>query len=143
MSALNAQLPDVIFTYGTLRPGLGERPEARAFRASATLVGPATFQGKLYSIDWYPGVIDSANPLDRVIGDLYQVPQDPEFFTKLDIYEMCAPDRPQPHEYKRAIRQVTHGGQLIPAWVYLFNWQITDQHLITSGDYADHVAGKP
>lgn len=143
MNAPNVQKPDVIFTYGTLREGLGERPEAREFRASATLVGPATFQGKLYSIDWYPGVIDSKNPTDCVVGDLYQIDQDPDFFTKLDIYEMCAPDRPEPHEYKRTIRNVIHRDQLVAAWIYLFNWKITDQHLIISGDYADHVARNP
>ena len=74
--------PDVIFTYGTLRPGLGERAEAHAFRAEATLIGPATFQGKLYAIDWYPGVIDSSDPLDVVIGDLFKVGQKPDFFEK-------------------------------------------------------------
>ena len=79
--------PDVIFTYGTLRPGLGDRPEAHAFRATATHIGPASFQGKLYAIDWYPAVVESPDPTDIVTGDLFQIGQNADFFTKLDTYE--------------------------------------------------------
>ena len=132
--------PDVIFTYGTLRPGLGDRAEADEFRATAKLIGPATFQGRLYAIDWYPGMVDSSDPTDIVIGDLFQVGQNTDFFQKLDTYEGCIQGRPTPHEYIRVIRKVSHDGTLIPAWVYLFNWAITDQTRILSGDFADHLS---
>ncbi|MEP4901953.1 MAG: gamma-glutamylcyclotransferase family protein [Paracoccaceae bacterium] len=131
--------PNIIFTYGTLRPGLGERPEAHAFRKAAKHIGPATFQGKLYAIDWYPGVIDSTDKDDIVIGDLFEISEDTGFFTKLDIYEMCSPDLPQPHEYIRTIRTVLAEDRRIPAWIYLYNRTITDQTRIPTGDYADHV----
>ena len=133
--------PDVIFTYGTLRPGLGDRPEAQAFRATARHLGPATFQGQLYAIDWYPAAIDSNDPSDIIFGDLFEIGKAPDFFNKLDTYEGCSPAWPQPYEYIRVVRQVTFQTRIIPAWVYLFNWQITDQARIRSGDFSDHVSG--
>lgn len=136
--------PDVIFTYGTLRPGLGERAEAQEFRTAAHLLGPATFQGALYAIDWYPGVVESTDPTSVVTGDLFEIGSHPGFFDKLDTYEGCAPPWPEPYEYIRTIRDVRFDGQMIPAWIYLFNWTLTDQHLrIKSGDFADHVAQQP
>ncbi|NNE87849.1 MAG: gamma-glutamylcyclotransferase [Silicimonas sp.] len=131
--------PNVIFTYGTLRPDLGDRPEAHAFRASATHLGPASFQGKLYAISWYPGVVDSTDPSDRVTGDLYEIGTGPDFFEKLDTYEGCAPPWPEPYEYIRAIRDVTFNGRTESAWIYLFNWPITNQTCIESGDFANHT----
>ena len=139
MTALPTPAPDVIFTYGTLRPGLGERAEAHEFRATAKLIGPATFQGKLYANDWYPVAVDSCAPTDVVIGDLFQVGENPDFFAKLDAYEGCRKENPKPHEYVRVIRNVSHIGQLIPAWIYLFNWAITSQARIPSGDFRDHA----
>jgi gamma-glutamylcyclotransferase (GGCT)/AIG2-like uncharacterized protein YtfP len=134
--------PNVIFTYGTLRPGLGDRPEAQAFRATARLLGPATFQGKLYAIDWYPAAVDSDAATDVITGDLYQIGENADFFDKLDAYEGCSSDWPTPHEYIRTIRNVQYGNQTTSAWIYLFNWEITDQLRIKSGDFADHVAAK-
>ena len=130
--------PDVIFTYGTLRPGLGDRKEAQEFRATARHIGPAQFQGRLYAIDWYPVVVDSSDPNDIVKGDLFQIGQETDFFDKLDAYEMCSANLPEPHEYVRVVRPVVQYGQSIPAWIYLFNWKITDQTRIESGDFADH-----
>ena len=137
---MNTLKPDIIFTYGTLRPGLGARPAAQAFRATAKHIGPASFQGRLYSIDWYPGVIDSDALGDIVTGDLFQLPQDPTFLEALDTYEMCSPALPEPHEYVRTIRTVLADGHAIQAWIYLFNQTITDQTRIISGDYADHIS---
>lgn len=135
--------PNVIFTYGTLRPGLGDRPEAQEFRATARHIGPARFQGKLYAIDWYPGVVDCSDPSSAVIGDIFEVGKNSDFFEKLDRYEGCSPEWQEPFEYVRTVRSVQHDGRMLPAWIYLFNWEITDQPLIESGNFADHVALNP
>ena len=143
MTAKPMQTPDVIFTYGTLRPGLGERAEAHEFRASARHMGPANFHGKLYAIDWYPGVVDSDDPSSIVVGDLFKIGTNADFFEKLDTYEGCSPEWPEPFEYIRTVRNVHFEGRTISAWIYLFNWELVDQPLIKSGDFSDYVALKP
>ena len=136
---LHMSEPNVVFTYGTLRPGLSDLKEARAFRAAAKHIGPAKFQGKLFAIDWYPGAVDSNNPNDVVKGDLFEITRNTDFFSQVDIYEQCTPDLPEPHEYRRTIRNVFCDGQYIPAWIYLYNWKISDQPRIPTGDFADFI----
>lgn len=142
MPLKSVQGPDVIFTYGTLRPGLGDVVEAHEFRATAKHLGPASFQGKLYAIDWYPGAIDSADPADVVIGDLFQFGKHADFFVKLDTYEGCTANSPDPHEYMRVIRTISVNGQPQLAWIYLYNWAVTDQNRIESGDFADFLSAR-
>lgn len=112
---------EFLFAYGTLRQQAeGEIP--RWLTRYADLVGEATYQGKLYRIADYPGVVPSEDPAHLVWGELYRLRDAGLLLSRLDRYEECGPGFPQPTEYVREVRQVQlRNGPVIPAWVYLYN----------------------
>jgi gamma-glutamylcyclotransferase (GGCT)/AIG2-like uncharacterized protein YtfP len=69
-----------IFVYGTLRRGGSQH-----FRmAGAEFIAAGTVRGRLYGIDWYPGLaLDETG--DEVTGEVYQVSA--ELLENLDAFE--------------------------------------------------------
>lgn len=127
---------DYLFVYGTLRRD--SRSEMFHLLARhAVFVGDSTFQGKLFRVDYYPGVVASENPNDVVHGEVYKLIASDIVLARLDDYEECGPGYPEPHEYIRRKQNVTLNGEgsVIPAWIYLYNRPIAGLELIPSGDF--------
>ena len=63
--------PQLVFVYGTLRRG-----GSNHFRmAGAEFVAQGTITGRMYRIDWYPGlVLDDAG--DEIHGEVFSVTPD-------------------------------------------------------------------
>lgn len=124
-----------LYAYGTLRSN--NNNEMRCFLAqNAELVGDASFQGKLYKIDYYPGVVPSDNPADSVKGEVYRLIKPEYTLPQLDRYEECGTDFAAPTEYIREIRNVTlNSGETVPAWVYLYNRPTEHLAFLPSGDF--------
>lgn len=124
-----------LFVYGTLRRDIGNRMYHLLAR-HGTFVGEGTYQGRLYRIDYYPGVVPSDDPNHQVKGEIYALPE-PEFvLPQLDKYEECGPGFPEPTEYIREEKEVIlNNGQKLIAWVYVYNHPIGDIEEITSGDF--------
>ena len=61
---------EYLFVYGTLRRKAGNRLFSILDRFS-DFVSEATYQGRLYRISHYPGVVPSDDPADRVQGEVY------------------------------------------------------------------------
>ena len=125
----------LIFVYGTLRHDAGNGM-GRMLARYAEFVDAATFQGKLYKIDGYPGVVPTDNPSDIVKGEIYCL-SDPEIgLTYLDEYEECSPGFTQPTEYIRTLHAVKrNNGEIIQAWVYVYNRPTDPLEWVQSGDY--------
>ena len=98
-------------------------------------IGSAHFQGRLYDNDGYPGVVDSLAPEEKVLGDVFEIPTDPAFLARLDAFEGCGPEDPQPHEYRRVIRPAATGKGVLQTWIYLYNWPLDGKRRIESGDF--------
>lgn len=125
----------LLFVYGTLRCGC-ESPMRHMLSLHAELIATATFQGRLFSVDGYPGAVPSDNPEERVRGELYRLIDEDYLLKLLDDYEECGPGFPDPHEYVREIREVRmEGGETVHAWIYLYNRPTCDLGLIRSGDF--------
>lgn len=113
----------MVFVYGTLRRG-----GSNHFRMEeADFVASATVRGRLYRIDWYPGLLldDSG---DDVIGELYQVSA--EIMESLDAFE--GP------EYRRVMTEVQSGGDHRSpqaAWVWEWLCPCDEKQRILSGDW--------
>lgn len=128
-----------IFVYGSLRYGF-DGPESRRLYERAFYRGPASAAGRLYNIDWYPGLIDPVHDTDRVLGDVYSV-TDPAVLDWLDRYEEIAPNNDESGEYSRVRRQVflmnapTYAVREIEVWTYLYNWPLREDQRILSGDF--------
>jgi len=128
-----------VFVYGSLRKSFGH-PQHHLLEKNTDYIGKAHFQGKLYNVDWYPGVVDSSNKNDRVTGELYKITQNRDtLLNRLDRYEGCLPDIPEPHEFIRRQRPVEllNDGSLLRAWIYLYNRQPDEKDRILSGDYVN------
>ncbi|MGA0846036.1 MAG: gamma-glutamylcyclotransferase family protein, partial [Luteolibacter sp.] len=114
---MNSGQDTLIFVYGTLRRGGCNHHRLD----EASFVARATLPGRLYRIDWYPGMVADANA-GEVVGEIYQI--DTSMLASLDDYE--GP------EYQREIMNLRilpdldadsskHPSQHATAWVWL--WQ--------------------
>lgn len=114
-----------LFVYGTLRSGSGH-PMHEVLAAAAEKVGAATVAGRLYRIDWYPGLVTDADA-GEVHGDLWRL-RDRAVLHTLDDYEGDEYER-------RTVEVVATAGERIAAFAYVFTAAVEDLVLIASGDW--------
>ena len=119
-----------LFVYGTLRSEMND-PLHRLLERHAVLVGVGTFQGKLYDLGRYPGVVPSRTNTDRVIGEIYRFSDPQRGLEILDEYEG--------HRFKRKrVTILKQDGTSITSWIYLYSRSIAHRSLIRSGDYVQY-----
>jgi gamma-glutamylcyclotransferase (GGCT)/AIG2-like uncharacterized protein YtfP len=128
-----------LFVYGTLMRSAGTCLH-RLPAQHAAYVGNAIFQGKLYRVNYYPGAVKSQSVLDRVCGELYRLLAPDDLLARLDQYEECSPEFPEPTEYARSKESVfLDNGGTVCAWVYLYNWPLEKLKRIESGDFRPYL----
>jgi gamma-glutamylcyclotransferase (GGCT)/AIG2-like uncharacterized protein YtfP len=99
-------------------------------------VADATCPGKLYKVDYYPGLVPSDDPRDIAYGEVYKLSCPGIVLSHLDDYEECGPKFSKPTQYERHKENVTTtSGEVITAWVYIYNRPTEELQLIESGDY--------
>jgi gamma-glutamylcyclotransferase (GGCT)/AIG2-like uncharacterized protein YtfP len=126
---------EFIFVYGTLRRG-SWTDSSRLLSEQCEYISEGCIHGRLYEVDGYPGLVLSHNPEEKVFGDVYSIGKDRSILARLDRYEECAEDCPEPHEYSRVkIGVELNGGRSIAAWVYLYNPDVSGLKRIESGCY--------
>ena len=119
-----------LFVYGTLRSQMND-PLHRLLETHAVLIGAGTFQGKLYDLGRYPGVVPSRANTDRVIGEIYRFSDPQRALEVLDEYEG--------NRFKRKrVTIIQEDGKNIACWIYLYARSITHRLLIRSGDYVQY-----
>ena len=132
-----------LFVYGTLRESI-QNHYANQLRSLARPVGLAYFQGLLFLVEDYPGLIDSDQAKHRVLGEVYSLPsgkQCCELLSLLNQYEECGPSDSAPTEYVRVERSIKLlNGEILTAYIYLYNHSTDELTLIESGDYLDWKA---
>jgi len=102
----------------------------------ADFVGAASYQGQLYKIDDYPGVVPSKNQTDLVQGEVYQLHDSKLILSQLDDYEECSAGFLQPTEYVRELCEVRlQNDEIIQAWFYRYNRPIDYFRLLPSGSF--------
>lgn len=118
-----------LFVYGTLMSG-GENHHLLAGRAE--LVGPGRTRGRLFVVDYYPGLVDSDDPAGTVVGEVWRVVE-PGVLRELDEFEGCTEEPPL---FFRLSRTVTlDGGGTLSAWVYVYARSTAGMRPIPSGDW--------
>lgn len=79
-------LTNYLFVYGTLKRAFSN-DYARFLRSNSSYIGEASVRGKLYLLDWYPGLVLSENGYP-VYGEVYQIVHNhQEVYEMLDEYE--------------------------------------------------------
>lgn len=109
-----------ICVYGSLRPG------AYAYhimRGSSRHIGEVTIpNAAIYSLGGFPGLKQKEGC--QVVGDLLEI-TDASLPARLDQYEGY------PDFYTRQVIETSEG----PAWVYLFNGEVSEDQFVQSGDW--------
>lgn len=124
--------PQLVFVYGTLRRG-----GSNHFRmAGAEFIASGTVAGRMYRIDWYPGlVIDDAG--DEIHGEVYSV--GPELLAALDIFEGLSAGEIEGSEYRRVHATVVQrDSRTITAWVWEWLGETEEARRVFDGDWLKH-----
>lgn len=120
---------DLLFVYGTLRPGNGAHD---LFMSSGVEhIGETRISGRMYSMGGFPGVrLDGRrfhSEGDVVTGDLFRITDD-NLSSRLDQYEGY------PHLYGRRLVETEQGED---AWVYEINMAPPETSRIPSGTWGE------
>ncbi|HEY8095251.1 MAG TPA: gamma-glutamylcyclotransferase family protein [Methylobacter sp.] len=131
--------PDYLFVYGTLRRDANSEMH-QLLAQYAEFADDASYQGKLYKVDYYPGAVPSDNPNDVVQGEVYLFHQADVALPLLDQYEEFGPEFPEPNEYIRLKQTVAlKNGRTVLAWVYLYNHSPENLELIEPANFIQHT----
>jgi gamma-glutamylcyclotransferase (GGCT)/AIG2-like uncharacterized protein YtfP len=128
---------DHIFVYGTLLPHLAPEAVANEVR-QFSWVGQASACGRLYDLGAYPGaILDSATDT-KIIGQVFQLPDNPAVLAALDAYEgIYYADPLSDSLFVRTTTTVTFlDGREMVCWIYVYNRDAGDAPLVAGGDYA-------
>jgi pyruvate carboxylase len=129
--------PDVeeyLFVYGTLRRDCGNDLH-RLIARNSDYVGMATYQGQMFQVADYPGIIPSDNDKDQVVGELYLLSNTIKLLNVLDEYEEFDPESSEKSLFKREHVTVKLKDKEITSYAYLYNKAIDQKTRIASGDY--------
>jgi gamma-glutamylcyclotransferase (GGCT)/AIG2-like uncharacterized protein YtfP len=124
-------LTELVFVYGTLRGG-----GSNHFRLDdAELLGPAVVNGRLYRIDWYPGLVLDPSA-ETVLGEVYCIRR--EQLAKLDAFEGISPGTMLGAEYRRVwVTARLVSGEEVSAWVWEWLAAVNESRRILGGDWLD------
>jgi gamma-glutamylcyclotransferase (GGCT)/AIG2-like uncharacterized protein YtfP len=117
-----------VFVYGTLRRG-----GSNHFRMNgAEFVGGGGIAGKIFRIDWYPGLVCGGE--SAVKGELYRVSE--EHLRALDVFEGIVPGEGESREYRRVKVEVTlDSGEKESAWAWEWIGDLSSALECETGDW--------
>ena len=107
--------PRHVFVYGTLRRG--GRNDINLLSPTPRYIGMGEVKGRLYHIDWYPGLTLGGDEAVTVVGEVYEIA--PELEEVLDRYEGIAPGADS--EYFKRELAIDVAGHRYPCLVYEVN----------------------
>jgi gamma-glutamylcyclotransferase (GGCT)/AIG2-like uncharacterized protein YtfP len=121
---------EYIFVYGTLRRDTDSQMH-HLLTKYAEFVDDATCLGKLYKVDYYPGMTASDNSKDIVHGEVYLLQHTGIVLPLLDQYEEFGLEFHEPNEYIRQQQTVClKNGNIVTAWIYIYNYPTDGLELI-------------
>jgi gamma-glutamylcyclotransferase (GGCT)/AIG2-like uncharacterized protein YtfP len=124
-----------LFVYGTLMKKLGH-PMPRLLATHARYLCDGSYQGRLFRISWYPGVVPSDDPTDQVHGEIYRILDEHLLFEKLDEYEVSSLANPSHGEYIRTQASILDSNSVcVECQIYLYNRKVNDAQWIKSGAF--------
>ena len=131
-------IPDrLVFVYGTLRAGFAlhhylQEPGAR-------FLGAGTIRGRLYDLGPFPGARPATKRTDRIIGELYELPDSANKLEELDEVEEFYPaERSKSLFIRRSVAVQLAGGAKRSAWAYFLNKKPSAAQHLSHGDYLQH-----
>ena len=132
-----------LFVYGSLRSGF-HSPVYEYISRFFNFTGNAKVKGKLFDMGTYPAGIP-ANDDNFIIGELYDIQDESEFswaIGQLDDYEGVNVESDEVQLYRRELADVFIDDEVIPAWIYWYNGEVSERPAITSGDMMEYLQEK-
>lgn len=129
-----------LFVYGSLRKGF-QSPVYEYISRYFEFAGEAKVRGKLFDLGDYPAAVPASEEA-YIKGELYLIRNEDEFswaIGQLDDYEGLTVEVGETPLYRREIAEIVFNGQLIPAWVYWYNGEVSGKPVIASGDIMDYL----
>jgi pyruvate carboxylase len=125
---------DYLFVYGTLRHEFGNELH-KIIAKNSEFEGMASYQGEMYMVAEFPGIVPSESVSNQVVGELYKINSTEKLFAILDDYEEYDPNNEADSLYVRKKISLSFGGMLIDSWAYLYNKSLDYLEKIESGDF--------
>ncbi len=127
-----------IFFYGTLMSNFNN-PLQEEVMPLLNYIGPAQINGYLFNVGRYPGFVPDALG-GQVYGEVYELPEEHnQLLALLDDYEGIGEHHREPYEYQRVTLPVQLERDTVNCWVYVYNYNLKNCSLISSGDYRDYM----
>ena len=127
-------MSEYVFVYGSLKPGFGGE-EAAKMVGLLRHVASAKVAGRLYDFGEYCGAILDEACGEFVKGELLEVPTQ-SVLRKLDQYEEYDPRESKTSLFVRQkVQARLQSGEIVPAWIYVYNGETGDAPIIESGEY--------
>ena len=119
-----------VFVYGTLRRG--GRNDINRLLPTPSYVGMGEVKGRLYRIDWYPGLTLGGDEAVTVVGEVYAI--EPALEAVLDEIEQIVPG--ESSEYFKREMAIEVAGRPLRCLVYEINPErVRGKQLIGHGDW--------
>src|SRR5258707_1228181 len=135
-------MPEFLFVYGTLRPGLVTGAIRQIIR-SLQPISAGSMPGRLYDLGPYPVAVVDDTAVTRIEGEVLALPEDPAVLAALDDYEGFRPDNSAGSLYHRIRHHFTApDGRSLLCWVYVAPCEPSNATLIPGGDYLVWRAGR-
>lgn len=121
-----------IVLYGTLMRGYDNYDK---FNLSNRLsyIKKTKFNGIMYDIGGYPGVIVEEDNNRIIEGELYYI-RDQSLLPKLDDFESYYPENTKNSLYIRELIEL-ESPKSIKAWIYLYNKSVNDKDVVKSNNW--------
>lgn len=132
-----------LFVYGSLRKGF-HNPVYEYISRFFKFIGNAKVKGQLFDMGSYPGGVPAASDA-FIIGELYSIQDDSEFswaIGQLDDYEGVNVESDEVQLYRRELTDVFINDEIIPAWIYWYNGDVSGRPVIASGDMMEYLEEK-
>jgi gamma-glutamylcyclotransferase (GGCT)/AIG2-like uncharacterized protein YtfP len=131
-------MPEYLFVYGTLQPRLTP-PRLAHLMKKMRYLGKASTPGRLYDLEAYPGAIIDPDCETKIKGEVFELPDDGVTLAALDTYEGFDARYPESSLFvRRKCKVGLKDGSKLLCWIYVYNWQVSSESLIRSGDYVWH-----
>ncbi|MES2795241.1 MAG: pyruvate carboxylase [Bacteroidota bacterium] len=123
-----------LFVYGTLRQEFGSELY-KIIAKNSDFIGMAHFQGDMFMVAEFPGIVLSENADSQVVGELYKIISPEKLFAILDDYEEYDPHNEADSLYVRKMIDLNCDGKPMKSWGYLYNKSLEGLEKIESGDF--------
>ena len=121
-----------IFVYGTLLKGM----ERASILAESSYLGPAMTQAGLYDLGAYPGIKQGER---TTVGELYGITEGTlATLDRIEGYYSLDPSSSLFIRKDTLVRRLADG-QKIDARTYFYNYEASEQIMISHGDYRRHL----